>query len=144
MNLHLTKNVKRLVNRFDAVNKDYIDRIKYKTATGIIPNNVMTDHIFFTFSTAKAFASGKIIICEMLVERLADEWIATSSPMFATEWHGFHKFLRGSSIMTLFSRSPTRGWTRKSSSQLYRTTLTIKFNRNLIMLLIMLYELYIK
>ena len=66
----------------------------------------MADHILFTFPTAKAFVSGKIIICEMWVERLADEWIATSSPMFATTWPGFHKFSRGSSLMTFFSCSP--------------------------------------
>ena len=52
----------------------------------------MTDHILFTFPAAKAFASEKIIICEMWVELLAGEWIATSSPMFATVWPGFHKF----------------------------------------------------
>ena len=112
MNHHLIKNVKSPVNRFDTVNKTYGDRVKYKTATGIIPNTVMTDHTLFPFPTAKAFASGKIIICEMWVERLADEWIATSSPMFATEWSGFHKFSRGSSFMTFFSRSPTSDWTR--------------------------------
>ena len=61
MNLHLIKNVKSPVNKSDAVNKAYVDRIKYKTAT----NTVMTDHTLFTFSAAKAFASGKIIICEM-------------------------------------------------------------------------------
>ena len=44
MNLHLIKNVKSSVNRFDAVNKAYADRIKYKTAIGNIPNTVMTDH----------------------------------------------------------------------------------------------------
>ena len=68
--------------------------MKYKTASGNIPNTVLTEHILFTFLTGKAFASGKIKICEMWVERLADEWIATSSPMFATEWPGFHKFSR--------------------------------------------------
>ena len=47
----------------------------------------------------------KIIICEMCVERLVDEWIATSSPMFATAWPGFHKFARGSSLMTFFTGS---------------------------------------
>ena len=52
----------------------------------------MTDHILFTFPAAKAFVTGKIKICEKWVERLADEWIATSSPMFATEWPGFHNF----------------------------------------------------
>ena len=86
------KNVKNPADRLDAVNKAYADRIKYKIATGNIPNTVMTDHTLFTFSAAKAFATGKIKICEMLVERLADEWIATSSPMFASEWPGFHKF----------------------------------------------------
>ena len=64
MNLHLILNVTSPVNKFDAVNKAYFDRIKYKTTTGIIPNIVMTDHILFTFPAAKAFASGKIIICE--------------------------------------------------------------------------------
>ena len=34
MNLHLIKNMKSPVNKLDAVNKAYVDRIKYKTATG--------------------------------------------------------------------------------------------------------------
>ena len=59
--------------KFDAVNKAYADSIKYKTGTGNIPNAVMTNHTLFTFPAAKAFASGKIKICEMWVERLADE-----------------------------------------------------------------------
>ena len=82
-----------------AVNKAYADRIKYNTTTDIIPNIAMTDHILFTFPAAKAFAIGKIKICEMWVERLTDECIATSSPMFATEWTGFHKFSRGPFLM---------------------------------------------
>ena len=77
------------VDRLDAVSKAYADCIKYKTSTGIIPNIAMTDHTLFTFPAANAFASGKILICEMWVERLADEWIATSSPMFATAWPAF-------------------------------------------------------
>ena len=85
MDQHSIKNVKNPIDRLDTVNKAYADRIKYKIATGNIPNTVMTDHTLFTFPVAKAFASGKIQICEMWVERLADEWIATSSPMFATE-----------------------------------------------------------
>ena len=84
MDKHSIKNVKNSADRFDAVIKAYAHRIKYITATGNIPNTVITDHILFTFSAAKAFASGKIKICEMWVERLTDEWIATSSPMFAT------------------------------------------------------------
>ena len=71
MDQHLIKNVKSPVNTFDAVNKDYVDRIKYITATGNIPKIVMTDHRLFTFPAAKVFASGKIKICEMWVERLA-------------------------------------------------------------------------
>ena len=112
MGQHLIKNVKNPVNRFDVVDKAYVDRMKYKTATGIIPNTVMTDHTLLAFPTAKAFVSGKIIICEMWVERLADEWIATSSLMFATTWPGFHKFSRGSSLMTFFSSFLASGWTR--------------------------------
>ena len=46
-------------DRLDAVNKAYADRIKYKTATGNIPNTVMTDHTLFTFPPAKPFASEK-------------------------------------------------------------------------------------
>ena len=67
---------------------------------------VLTDHILFTFPIAKPFASGKIKICEVWVERLEDEWVATSSPMFVTEWPGFHKFSRGPSLMTFFTGSP--------------------------------------
>ena len=98
MDQHSIKNVKNPADRLDAVNKAYADHIKYRT-TSNIPNAVMADHILFTFPAAKAFASGKIKICEMWVERLVDEWIATSSPMFATAWPGFHKFSRGSSLL---------------------------------------------
>ena len=103
MDQHSINNVKNPANRLDAVNKAYADRIKYKTATGNIPNTVMTDHTLFTFPAAKAFASGKIKICEMWVEGLPDEWIATSSPMFATAWPGFHKFSRDPSLITFFT-----------------------------------------
>ena len=72
----------------------------------------MTHNIIFTFPAAKAFASEKIKICEMWVERLADEWIATSSPMLTTAWPGLHKFSRGPSLMTFFTASRARGWTR--------------------------------
>ena len=112
MDQHSIKNVKNPIDRLDAVNKAYADRIKYKTASGNIPNTVLIDHTLFTFPTGKAFVSGKIKISEMLVERLADEWIATSSPMFATEWLGFHKFSRGPSLMIFFCGSPASGWTR--------------------------------
>ena len=72
MKQHSFKNVKNTADRLDAVNKAYADRIKYKIATGNIPNPVMTEHTLFTFPAAKAFASGEIKICEMWVERLAD------------------------------------------------------------------------
>ena len=106
MDQHLIKNVKNPVERFDAVNKAYVDRVKYKSFTGIIRNTVLTDH---TFPDAKGFLSKKTIIGEMWVERLAYEWIATSSPMFATEWPGFHRFTRGPSLMTFFSGYPASG-----------------------------------
>ena len=108
MEQHSIKSVTSLVNKFDSVNKAYADRIKYQTATGNIPNTVMTELTLFTFPPAKAFASGKIKMYEMWVERLADEWIATSSPMFANVWPGFHKFSRGPSLMTFFSGSNFR------------------------------------
>ena len=67
MNQHSIKNVKSPVNKFDAVNKAYADRIKYKSATGTIPNTVRTDHTLFTFPATKDIISGKIKICEMWV-----------------------------------------------------------------------------
>ena len=73
MEQHSIQNVMSPVNKLDAVNKAYADRIKYKTATDIIPYIALTDHILYTFPAAKAFASGKIKIYEMWVERLADE-----------------------------------------------------------------------
>ena len=112
MNQHSIKNVKSPVNKLDTVNKAYADRIKYKSAIGTIPNNVRTDHILFTFDNTKDIISGKIIICEMWVEPLVGELISTSSLMFATEWHGFHRFSRGPSLITFFSGSPASGWTR--------------------------------
>ena len=59
----------------------------------------------FTFHATKDIIIGKIIICEMWVERLVGELISTSSPMFATEWPGFHRFSRVPSLMT-FSLVP--------------------------------------
>ena len=59
MDLQLIKNVKSPINRFDAVKKAYVDRIKYKTATGIIPNAVATDHTLFPFPATKAFCKWK-------------------------------------------------------------------------------------
>ena len=105
--------MKSPVDKFDAVHKAYTDRIKYKSATGTIPNTVRTDHTLFTFPATKDIISGKIIICELRVERLAGELISTSSPIFATEWPGFHMFSRCPSLTTFFNGSPASGWTRK-------------------------------
>ena len=44
MDQHSIKNVKNPADRLDAVSKAYADRITCKTATGNIPNTVMTDH----------------------------------------------------------------------------------------------------
>ena len=112
MDQHSIKNVKNPVERLDAVNEAYANHIIYKTATGNIPNTVMTDHTLFTFPAAKAFASEKIKICEMWVELLTDEWIATSSPMFATAWSDFTSFPEVRPLMTFFTASPASGWTR--------------------------------
>ena len=83
MNQHSIKNVES--NKSDAVNNAYADRIKYKSATGTIPNTVRIDHTLLTFPYTKDIISGKIIICDMWVKRLVGELISTSSPMFATE-----------------------------------------------------------
>ena len=112
MDQHSIKNVKNPADRLDAVNKAYADRLKYGTDTGNISNTVMTDHILFTFPATKSFASGKIKIYEMWVERLSDEWITTLTPMFSTDWPSFHKFSRCSFLMTFFTGSPASGWTR--------------------------------
>ena len=53
MNQRSIKNMMSPVNKFDAVNKAYTDRIKYKTATGNIPNTVMTDHTLPHFPLRK-------------------------------------------------------------------------------------------
>ena len=53
MHQNSIKNVKNPANRLDAVNKAYADRIKYKIATGNIPNTVMTDHTHLHFSLQK-------------------------------------------------------------------------------------------
>ena len=59
---HSIKNAKSPVNRLDAVNKAYVDRVKYKSFTGIMPNTVLTDHTLVTFPDAKGFISRKTII----------------------------------------------------------------------------------
>ena len=55
MDQHSINNVKNPIDRLDAVNKTYADRIKYKASSGNIPNTVLTDHILFAFPTEKAF-----------------------------------------------------------------------------------------
>ena len=50
---HSIKNVKSPVNKLDAGNKAYADRIKYKSAAGTIPNSVRTDHTLFHFPLRK-------------------------------------------------------------------------------------------
>ena len=55
MDQHSIKNVKNPVERFDAVNEVYVDRVKYKSFTGIIPNTVSTDHTPVTFPDVKGF-----------------------------------------------------------------------------------------
>ena len=62
MDQNSIKNVKNSADRLDVVNKAYADRIKYKIATGNIPNTVMTGHTVFTFPAVKAFASLRIKI----------------------------------------------------------------------------------
>ena len=59
-NQHSINNVMNPAVRLDVVNKAYADRIKYKIATGNIPNTILTDHTVFTFPAAKAFGSGKM------------------------------------------------------------------------------------
>ena len=55
MDNHLIKIVKNPVNKFDAINKAYVDRIKYNMATGIILNTVWTDYTLFTFPGCESF-----------------------------------------------------------------------------------------
>ena len=55
MDQHSIKNVKNPVERFDAVNTAYVDRVNYKSFTGIIPNTVLTDHTLVSFPDAKGF-----------------------------------------------------------------------------------------
>ena len=66
----------------------------------------------------------------MWVERLADEWIATSSPMFATEWPGFHKCSRGPFLMTFFNGSPASRWSRNFRLDYVELLCVYNFNRN--------------
>ena len=74
MDQHSIKNVKNPADRLDAVNKSYADRMKYKSVTGNIPNTLMIDH---KLSRCESICQLKYKICEIYVEWLADEWIAT-------------------------------------------------------------------
>ena len=56
MDQHSIKNANNPVDRFDVINKAYADSIKYKAATGNIPDTVKTDHTLFIFSAARAFS----------------------------------------------------------------------------------------
>ena len=59
MELNSIKNVKNPVDRLDAVNKAYSERIKYKTASGNIPNTVLTDHNILHISHCESFCQWK-------------------------------------------------------------------------------------
>ena len=58
MDQHSTKNMKNAADRLDEVNKAYADRIKYKIASGNIPNTVTTDHTLH-ISCCKSFCKWK-------------------------------------------------------------------------------------
>ena len=90
MNLHLIKNVKSSVNKLDAVNKAYADRIKYKTAIGNIPNTVITDHTLFTFPAAQAFAGGKIIYIYIYIYIYISVYIVICMCVYSVV--SFHKY----------------------------------------------------
>ena len=58
------------VERVYADANAYVDRIQYKTATGIIGLNSNTDHAIFIFPNGKTIVSGRIIIDELWTERM--------------------------------------------------------------------------
>ena len=59
MDQHSIKNMKNPADRLDAVNKAYADRIKYKIATGNIPNTVMTAPYTLHISRCESFCQWK-------------------------------------------------------------------------------------
>ena len=59
MDDHLINNVKNPVNKTDGVNKAYADRIKYKTATGIIPNYCNDTPYTLRISSCESFCQWK-------------------------------------------------------------------------------------
>ena len=59
MDHHSIKNVISSVNKVDAINKAYADRIKYKTATCNIPNTVMTRPYTLHLSCCESFCKVK-------------------------------------------------------------------------------------
>ena len=59
MDQYSIKNVKNPTDRLDVVNKACADRIKYETATGNIPNTVMTDHTLLTLTPCESFCQWK-------------------------------------------------------------------------------------
>ena len=85
--------MKSPVNKFDAVNNAYANRIKYKPAIGNIPNTVITDHTLCTFPTAKAFCQWN----DNNKRCGVNGWQTSElqhQVQFATAWPGFHKFSR--------------------------------------------------
>ena len=59
MDQHSIKNVKNQFDRLDAVNKAYADRIKYKTASGNIPNIVFDRPYTLDISHWESFCQWK-------------------------------------------------------------------------------------
>ena len=78
----------------------------------------------------------------MWVERLVCELISTSSPMFATEWPGFHRFSRDPSLITFFN-----GSLLVVGHGIFASTI-LKYRKyivnNIVMLLIMFYGIYFR
>ena len=62
MDQHSVKNVKCAVNKFDVVNKGNVVRTKFKSATGAIPNTVLTDHTLFLKSSSFSESGLELVV----------------------------------------------------------------------------------
>ena len=83
----------------------------------------MTDHTLFTFPTTKVFASGKIIICEMWVDWLADEWIANIKFNVCNCMAWISQVLSRSIPHNILQLFPRQWLNSQFSPRLYKTTM---------------------
>ena len=137
MDQHSIKNVKNPADRLDVVNKAYADRIKYKIGT-VIFLILLWQSIHFHIYRCESFRKWKDKnIWD--VGRTVGRWVDRNIKSNVRNWVAWlSQVLKRSVPYDILLLFPASGWTRNFSLDYVELPRVNIFNRNIIMVLIML------